>query len=154
MVDQARIRQFESSTIESVKVRPSPPVAVARTASDLVHDVVQLVELQAALFKEDAREGTKKLVKAGLFFAAAACCLVGSIPVLLLTLAYSLIELLDWSYTAALGTAAVTGLLVALAAGLAGKTFWKQFDSAFDRSREELPRNLTWIKRALTRQAG
>jgi hypothetical protein len=47
----------------------------------------------------------------------------------------------------------MSGFIVAVAIGVVGWSYLRGVVRVFERSREELTRNMTWIKHALKRQA-
>jgi len=127
------------------------PTAVARNARAIAHDVLELAELQTELLKVDARDWVKRLVLPIVLVAVALAAAVGCIPILLLSLARLLYELIDMPFSLALLISGVVGLFIAVVCGLVG---WKRLSgsvSVFGRSREELQRNIRWIKRVLHR---
>jgi uncharacterized membrane protein YqjE len=126
---------------------------VAGSVSGLTHDVIELSELQTKLFVLDIKNGSRRLRTCLILAVVGACFLLGTIPVALLALAHVIVEQLDWAQSVALGAAALAGLL--LAAIIAG-TAWGILKSglfSLEQSREELRRNLDWIKSTLRNRA-
>jgi len=122
---------------------------VATSFSELTHDVIELAELQAQLFSLDVKETTKTTRTSLLLAVVAGCVLLGTIPVALIALAELLIEQLDWSQAAAYGVATLVGLLISVGIGAVA---WSRFRTGIvtmHRSREELSRNVAWIKSSL-----
>jgi uncharacterized protein YqgC (DUF456 family) len=132
--------------------RPSEP-SVTTSFAGLTHDVIELAELQAQLFAVDVKH-TSKNAKSSLVMAVIGICtLLGSVPVALIALAELLVEKLEWTRAAGHGAATLVGLLVSIA--ILGAA-WAQFRSGFSalqRSREELNRNIAWIKSSLRNRA-
>jgi len=122
--------------------------AAVKHLGNLGHDITSLAELQLKLLAADAREaGRRAALPLGLLVGAAAVAL-GCVPVLLFALAAAL-QQAGLSGPVALALSALVGLAVA---GVLGWFGWSLIGSSFvslERSREELTRNLQWIKSAL-----
>lgn len=116
---------------------------------ELTHDIVSLAELQFELLRLDCREGLKRmqLPVAMLLFAGIAA--VGTVPIVLMLVAEFLAQVAGLSRAAAFSIAAMSGFIVALAIGAVGWSRLRRVVRVFERSREELTRNMTWIKHAL-----
>lgn len=126
---------------------------VATSFGDLAHDVIELTELQAELLAMDVRD-TSRSVRLGVVLGAAGIVLfLGSVPVLLAALAYLLIEQRGWSHAAGFGAATLVGLL--LSGGVLGAAWWRLRTSVvtLHRSRDELRRNISWVKSSLRNRA-
>lgn len=124
-----------------------PPQAVARNVGEFAHDVVTLAELQAELLKVDAQDYVKRLRTPVILFGAAAVVGFACIPIALTALA--------WGLSAA-GLATWLAFLISTVIGLATAAVlatlgWRQLNnspSMFERSKEELSRNMDWLKHA------
>jgi len=126
---------------------------VATSFSELTHDAIELAELQAKLFALDVKE-TSQSTKTSLILAiVGSCLLLGTIPIALIALAELLIEQLDWSHAVSYGVATLVGILVS--AGILATAFarFRSGLSSMKRSREELSRNIAWIKTSLRSRA-
>jgi hypothetical protein len=120
--------------------------------SDLAHDVIELSELQARLAALDVAAAWQRMQSGAVLAIVGACALLGCIPVLLLTAAEALVEFAGWSRTLSLSLAGVSGLVLA---GIVLAIAWRKLKtllSTFDRSREELSRNVAWVKSSLRRK--
>ena len=142
MVGETTMNQCNGST-------KSPSGGAAKDMGELTHDIVALVELQFELFRSDFRKGMKGLLVpvALLLFAGAAA--VGTVPVALLFLAEFLMQVAGLTCAAAFSIAALGGLIVTAALGVAGWFQIRGMGRVFERSREELTLNMAWIKRVL-----
>jgi uncharacterized membrane protein YqjE len=128
---------------------PGKTPNVAASVSDLTHDVIELSELQVQLLTLDVKQSVEKARACLVLAVVGACMLLGTIPVALLAFAALLAEQLGWSYAAAGAMAAFVGLLIAgVVLGVAWSYIKKGLVS-FDRSREELRRNVAWLKSTL-----
>jgi len=122
---------------------------VAASVSDLTHDVIELSELQAQLLTLDARQSVEKARICLVLAVVGVCMLLGTIPVALLALAALLVQLLEWSIAAAMATSMLVGLAITAAVFAFAYSYIKKGIVSFDRSRQELRRNIAWIKSTL-----
>jgi hypothetical protein len=122
---------------------------VAASVSDLTHDIIELSELQAQLVALDLKQSMEKARTTLILAVAGACVALGTIPVALLALAALLYEQLQWSIAGSVATAMAVGLLIAgVVLGIA-YGYIKQGLVSMERSREELRRNISWLKTTL-----
>jgi lysylphosphatidylglycerol synthetase-like protein (DUF2156 family) len=124
---------------------------VAASVSELAHDAIELAELQAQLLVLDVKTAAFETRTSLVLVIVAASLLLGCIPVALFALAEVFVVQLEWSRSVALAVAAVVGL--ALCGGCVAVA-WSRFQvglQSLKRSREELQRNLAWIKSNLKR---
>lgn len=122
---------------------------VAASVSDLTHDVIELSELQVQLVQLDARQSMERARTCVIMAVVGAAILLGTIPVALLTIAALLVEQLQWSYAAATAVATGVGLVLAGIVLAIAYGYVKNGLLSFDRSREELRRNIAWLKSTL-----
>ena len=116
---------------------------------ELTHDIVSLAELQFELFRIDCREGLKRMLIPVALLLLAGIVAVGTVPVALIIIAEFLTQAAGLSRAAAYSIAALSGLIVAVAMGVVGWSSMRGVVRVFERSREELTLNMTWIKHAL-----
>src|SRR5688572_25706998 len=96
MVDQA--------TVKSTNGRAeSPPHAVVRSASEFVHDVLTLAELQGKLFMVDFQDGLKKLIWPAIGLAVGGVLALCCVPLALTTIALAIEELTTLSFAQSFG---------------------------------------------------
>ena len=74
---------------------------------------------------------------------------VGTVPIALMLVAELCVQLADLSRPVAFSIAALIGLIAAVAMGVVGWCYIRGVARAFERSRDEWTRNITWIKGAL-----
>jgi hypothetical protein len=134
--------------------RTSPPRVVARNLAGLAHDVFALSELQAELLKIDLRHASGTIVRALLLLAVAVAIGLGCVPLLLMGIAYLLVEFAGWTYSLAFSVVAVAGLGLAGVIGLIGWQRLRGSGSALSRSRDEFRENIRWIKSNLVSRSG
>lgn len=130
----------------------APASEMTRNVSGLASDISTLAELQGRLFALDAKQSARKLIVPLVLTLLGVVFLLGSIPVLLMGVAYLLTDL-GMDGTAALFVAFAIGLVIgALGVGIGWALLRHSLDP-FQRSRNELVRNLQWIKSALTQSS-
>jgi len=125
---------------------------VAASFSGLAHDAIELAELQTQLLKLDVQAAARNGGMSVALMVVGACLLLGCVPVALMALAEVFVARWAWTPAAAYGTAAAIGLATSAAAGAAA---WYRVRSALaslQRSRDELNRNIAWIKSNLKRE--
>jgi hypothetical protein len=146
MVDETQMTHHNGKPI-------APPVAVARTLNCLAHDVVELAELQGAMFKFEMQGWWKKLIAPAMLLVISVVIAMGCVPVLLFGLAYGLSEATSLSMAVSLLIVAASSLVVAVILGLVGWSLLKACSSPFSQSTRELSQNLRWIKATLKHSA-
>jgi hypothetical protein len=118
----------------------------------IAHDVVTLLELQAALLHVDSQKWVRSsIVPAVALAVVAGIAAVASLPLLLLSLAYYLAEANHWTLASSLVASGGAGLAVASLAGLGAWSAFRRGRGAFQRFRDELQHNITWLKQVLGR---
>jgi Putative Actinobacterial Holin-X, holin superfamily III len=143
MADQATVNQPRSVPIDA------PATAVVSNLAEFGNDFATLAELQAKLAAIDLKETAGRAALPASLLAGALVLVLGSLPVLLAGVA----ELIE-EYTAIDGgwalllTAGVT-LALAAAIGAVGAFRIGASFASFQRSGEELARNVSWIKTVL-----
>jgi hypothetical protein len=132
---------------------PASPDGIGKDMGELTHDIVSLAELQFELLRDDCREGMKGLKIPAALLLAAGVVAFGTVPVALLLAAELLVQHAGLSRASALSLAALSGFILAVALGVAGWLRVRGIGRVLERSREELARNVSWIKHALKRPA-
>jgi hypothetical protein len=146
MVGKTTMNQRNGST-------PEPPDGVTKDMGELTHDIVSLVELQFELFRSDCRNGLKGLLIPVTLLLFAAIVAAGTVPLSLIFIAELLVQAAGLSRATAFSIAGLGGVIAAVALGIIGWYHVRGVGYVFARSREELTRNITWIKHALKRPA-
>lgn len=127
---------------------------VASSFSGLAHDAIELAELQAQLLRLDTQAAARNGGRSIGLLVLAACLLLGCVPVALAALGEVFIAQWGWSRAGAYAAAAGVGALLSAGAGVAA---WRRVQSALaslQRSRDELGRNIAWLKSNLKRDRG
>jgi len=132
---------------------PTQPNGIAKDMGELTHDMVSLAELQFELFRNDCRGGMRGLLVPVALLLLAAMVAVGTVPIVLIFIAEFLVQAAGLSRAAAFSIAALGGFTAAVALGVVGWSHIRGIGRVFERSREELIRNMTWIKHTLKRPA-
>jgi hypothetical protein len=125
---------------------------VKHDMGEITRDVVTLAELQAELFRLDAREAAARLMAPLVLIGSAAAVALGTVPVVLACIAEALVAagLPNWL---AFLIASLLGGIAAASAGLAGWKMARTPFQSFRRSSDELRRNIEWLKRTLAQQS-
>ena len=131
----------------------SPPNGLAQGMGDVTHDILSLAELQFEIFRSECREGLKGMFVPVALLLGAATVAVGTVPIALIFLAELLTQVAGLSRAAAFSIAVLGGFSAAAVMGVVGWSYMRGVARIFTRSREELTRNMTWIKQALKRPA-
>ncbi len=135
--------------VNGANARSAAPRAVVENIGEFVHDVVTLSELQSKLFVADLKDFRSGTVAPGSLMGLASVLFVGCVPVLLMGIAWLLVDYdvlaPGWAFLAAgSGGAIVAGLMA-----LTGWLIFRRQLAILDRSRAELEKNVTWIKSVL-----
>jgi len=112
-------------------------------------DIMSLAELEFQLFKIDCREGRKQMLIPVAMLLVAGIVAVGTVPIALILIAELLVQSAGLSRAVALSIAVLIGLIVTMGIGVVGWSYIRGVARVFERSREELNRNMAWIKRTL-----
>jgi len=137
--------------ITNGRVRQKEP-DVATSFSELTHDVIELAELQAQLLALDVKTTTQKTRTSLILAVVGICILLGSIPVGLMAISHIFIDQLQWPPAAGYAVGMLIGIVLSAAFMAAGYYQISTGFSALERSREELRRNIAWIKSSLRSQ--
>jgi uncharacterized membrane protein YqjE len=149
MADQASVRGVGDPRAGRANGKAGGNGSVTGSLAEFGNDFATLLELQAKLAAADLRECKNRLVLPALAIGAAFALALGCVPVLLLGVA----DLLSRALRILPGSAMLlTALGGTVLAAVVVRVFANRFASAFEplrRSREELVRNLTWVRTVL-----
>lgn len=126
---------------------------VASSFAGLTHDVIELAELQSQLLAIEARQTAQRTRMSLILATVGVCFLLGSISIALIELAELLLAWTEWPRAACYGISTLVGLALSIGLVVAA---WLQFKSGIkqlDRSRDELSRNIAWVKSSLRSRA-
>jgi hypothetical protein len=126
---------------------------VAASVAEVTRNVIELTELQSQLLMLDLQKSTQKAKATIILAIVAACLLLASIPVALIAFGYLLVEQLDWSVAGSMALSALLGLVLSGIVATVAYGYVKQGIVTLDRSRDELRRNVAWLKSTLQTQA-
>jgi uncharacterized membrane protein YciS (DUF1049 family) len=141
------VHQAEVNTNGKAKAQPT----VAASFGCLAHDAIELAELQAKLLKLDAQSAARNGGMSIALAVVGVCLLLGCVPVALMALAEVFVAQFAWPQAAAFAAAAAIGLALSLLTGAAAWVRVKSAVASLERSRDELNRNIAWIKANLKR---
>lgn len=132
----------------------APPRAFARSVGDVGSDILTLTELQVQLAWQDLKLASRKASGGVAAALVAVGCALGGLPILVLGVAEMLIHFLGWArWATLLSLGGLTlGASIALAYFGARRVF--RAVTILGRSKDELIRNLEWIKAILKRATG
>jgi len=137
-------------TTMSRGLRFRKPEGILGNLTGLTGDIASLAELQAELVAVDLKDTVGRATWPGVVLVVSAVLLVATLPVLLIGLAFALASALAISQAAALLlTGGIFALVAAVVGTVAALRFLRSFES-FRRSREELVRNVSWIRTVIT----
>ena len=132
--------------------KDSAPRAVAVNVADVLHDVTELAELQAKLLFADSKDTMRRALLAAVVMVVGLCLVLGCIPVTLSAIGYAVHQQTSMSIPLSLTVAAGGTLLLAVLLLVVGWLRLRRSFNTLDRSREELSRNVAWIKQSFKRK--
>lgn len=144
MVDQASMSGRNANG--SAKFTDDAPEGVVGSLTEFGNDVATLIELQTRLAVLDLKESSAKAkVPSGMTVLAIALALA-ALPVALLGAADLLATAMDWTPGASRLVVALVAVVVAGVLGYLGIKGLSSSFQSFQRTREELTRNISWIR--------
>jgi hypothetical protein len=117
----------------------------------LVRDAVELAELQLQLFAADGRDTARKSAPPVLTVVAGVTIAMSGLPLLLVGLAYALVELAEIPIWLAMFSSAVTGFVIGGVAVFVGLKWLRPQLEIWRRSAGELKENVAFLKGELRR---
>ena len=144
------VHQAEVNTSTNGKAKAADP-NVAASVTSLAHDAIELAELQLKLLKLDAQAAARNGGMSIALVVVGICLLLGCVPVALFALAELFVAQFGWTRAAAFAASAAVGLALSAGTGTAAWLRVKSALASLERSREELNRNIHWIKSNLKR---
>jgi uncharacterized membrane protein YqjE len=110
-------------------------------------DVLTLTELQSKLFVMEVKEHGRSAVLPTVVLLFAAALAGASFPLALVAIAFLIVQTLGLSYALAFSITATAGAILSFLLCAIGWTLLKSRVSMPSRSRQELAKNLRWLKR-------
>jgi len=132
----------------------SPKAASTGLAGDVgefAHDVLTLAELQAKLFAADVRQCNQRVLVPGTALLGAAALGLACFPIALVGLALLVVQVFETEPAAAFLIVAAIGALASALVCLISLSRVRRHLTVLGRSKQELFRNLNWIKKVLER---
>ena len=117
----------------------------------LVYDIVALADLQLQLFRADGREMARQAAPKLVLAAAGVVIAASSLPLLMVGLAYALVELAEFPIWAAMLSSAVIGIIIGAIAVVVGIKRLQPLSGIWQRSTGELRENVEFLKETLKR---
>lgn len=127
----------------------SPISELQSSTRMLVHDVVELAELQLQLFAADGREMARKSAPPLFLIVAGVVIAISGLPLLLGALASALVKLAGFPVWLALITSTVAGLAIGGIAVFVGIKWLQPQLTIWRRSADELKANVEFLKGTL-----
>ena len=124
---------------------------LAWDVGSFANDTLTLTELQTQLLAADVKEFGRQVWAPSLVMLGGLALALACFPIALVTLALGLVQLLETSYFIAFLIVLAVGAISSLLLCLFGWIKIRERAAVLQRSRDELMRNLSWIKRVLTR---
>jgi hypothetical protein len=122
---------------------------LAKDLGAFANDVLTLTELQSQLLVADAREFGSRATVPSVALIAGLILGMACAPIALVTVALGLVHFLELSHFTALLIVVVAGLISSLLMSIIGWMQIRKRAAVLGRSRDELMRNLHWIKRVI-----
>ena len=128
------------------------PINTLRSSTRmLVHDAIELAELQLQLFAADGREMARKSTPPLLMIMAGLVIAISGLPLFMVGLAYALVELAGFPVWIAMFSSAVIGVVIGGAAVVVGIKWLQPQLEIWRRSAGELKENVEFLKGSLSR---
>ena len=129
----------------------SPLTALQTNTRDLANDILKLADLQLQLFAADGREMGREAAPKLVAVIAGLTIAMSSLPLLLVGLAYTLVELAGFTIWLAMLCSAVTGLIIGGITVLIAVQRLKPVTEIWKRSTVDLKENVDFLKEPLKR---
>lgn len=133
------------------KQNVAPASRVGGGLAGLLSDVMSLAELQLKLFTVDAKEASGRIIMPIVLVAVGGVLALCSIPLGLIAIAQVLHLEAGWHPAVATAVALLIGLVLAGILAFLGYLGLRRCIQPMQRSRDELQRNINWLKSALKR---
>ena len=128
------------------------PINTLRSSTRmLVHDAVELAELQLQLFAADGRDMARKSTPPLLMIMAGLVIAISGLPLFMVGLAYALVELAGFPVWIAMFSSAVIGVVIGGTAVMVGIKWLQPQLEIWRRSAGELKENVEFLKGSLSR---
>jgi uncharacterized membrane protein YqjE len=147
MVDQTPIAPEDGAA-------EAPARAFTRHASGFARDVSTLADLQLKLFSSDLQETLSRMAVPLFLVVASSVMAAAALPLILVGFAFLIVYYADWAIAWSMLVIAVGTTLVAAITGAIAYRSLRRSVKALDRSKQELLRNVNWIKMVLRHPQG
>jgi hypothetical protein len=117
------------------------------------HDVLTLAELQSELFVTEVQEHGRRAAFPTLLLLSGVTLGVACCPIALVAFALMLVQATGLSHASAFSITAISGVILSSLISIIGCILIRSRVSTPSRSREELARNLNWMKTVLSKGA-
>jgi hypothetical protein len=144
MDDQAKVSEHNGSPSAASK-------GLVGDVGEFAHDVLTLAELQAQLFAADLRQCRQHVLVPSAVLLAGAALGLACFPIALAAAALLVIEIFETTAGSAFLLVAVIGAVISALVCVIGWIGVRRRLAVMQRSKQELVRNLRWIKKVLKR---
>ncbi len=149
MADQATLNNGPNARIHAPFTE-----GVMGNLAEFGRDTLELGELQTKLISHDLNDCVRRSTVFIVLAAIGALILIGLVPVALAGVGLLIAQTLQWSLWASLLITAGSALVVSGILALIALRGIQHSLESFERSREELTRNLAWLKTVLSSTSG
>lgn len=122
---------------------------IAPGVRHIARSVIELTELQVALLRIDSRVALERIIRTIALAVAGSSLVIAAIPIALLALAEWIHTAMGWTMALSELGAAGVGIVVAIVVLLAARGSFRTSLNSFERSTQELSRNVEWLKSSL-----
>jgi membrane protein DedA with SNARE-associated domain len=122
---------------------------LARDVGAFANDALTLTELQSQLLVADLRECSRRALVPSLVLLGGVALGLACFPIVLVTVALGLVQFLETSHFTAFLIVVVAGAIGSALLCIVGWIQVRQRAEVLQRSRDELVRNLRWIKQVV-----
>lgn len=151
MAHQTPLKEpLEEEVVRSNRAEQAPVTVLAHSFGECARDIVNLTELQGQLLLVDLKQNAGALGLPLTIVALGVALLLACWPVLLMALAYALVEGAGWSHWLSFLVAGLVGLVVGGALAAGGLAFLRSAMPGLERSRQEFRDNVQWLKETLS----
>ncbi|TVQ01765.1 MAG: phage holin family protein [Planctomycetaceae bacterium] len=133
-------------------VTPNESQGLAQDVGSFASDVFTLTELQSQLVAADTREFARRASVPTLALLGGLALGLACTPMALATAALGLVHFLEFSHFTAFLIVVVAGATCGLLMCVVGWKLLRQRAAVLQRSRDELIRNLRWVKRVIMKK--
>jgi hypothetical protein len=142
MGDQTPINPWNGAAVAPARV-------FTRNASGFARDVSTLADLQLKLFSSDLQEALSRMAVPLFLVVVSGVMTAAALPLILVGFAFLIVYYAGWAIAWSMLVIAVGTILFAAVTGAIAYRSLRRGFKALDRSKQELLRNVNWLKAVL-----